>query len=173
MSMHARNQFSQHPTKGVITVNKQATQPIQIRQGDVYLLPIEQCHWLREKKLPKGCVPIEPENGTRFVLAHGEVTGHAHAVYEYTADREAEQEAARLRAEGAAKEVMEAALERARTRRTAQMWASPDGEWYLEIRQPSTMRHEEHSAPTIPPGVYHAPVQVESGPDNMTRIVAD
>ncbi len=38
---------------------------------------------------------------------------------------------------------------------TAQMWTSPDGEWYLEVRQPSLMKHEEHAAPTIPPGIYH------------------
>ena len=135
------------------------TLPFQIRQGDVMLIPVAA--------LPAGCKHIEPEGGRRFVLAHGEVTGHAHAIYEFTPDEQAEQQLAK------AAEIAGAALERARTRRTAQMWASPDGEWYLEIRQPSTMRHEEHSAPAIPPGIYHAPVQVEAGPDNMARIVAD
>lgn len=134
--------------------------PIQLRQGDVYLIPV--------KALPKGCTPIEPEGGRRFVLAHGEVTGHAHAIYEFTPDLAAEHAARE-----AAGEIAEAALARARARRTAQMWASPDGEWYLEIREPSTMRHEEHSAPTIPPGIYFAPVQVEAGADNMIRQVAD
>lgn len=131
----------------------------QVRQGDVMLVPVA--------RLPDGCVHIEPEQGRCFVLAHGEVTGHKHAIYEFTPDEQAEQELAK------AAEVAGAALERARTRRTAQMWASPDGEWYLEVREPSTMRHEEHSAPQIPPGIYHAPVQVEAGPDNMARIVAD
>jgi hypothetical protein len=130
-----------------------------IRQGDVLLIPV--------KALPKGCTHIEPEGGRRFVLAHGEVTGHAHAIYEFTPDEQAEQELAR------AAEIGSAALERARSRRTAQMWASPDGEWYLEVRETSTMRHEEHSAPQIPPGIYHCPVQVEAGPDNMNRLVAD
>jgi hypothetical protein len=139
--------------------------PFQCRQGDVYLIPVAS--------RPKDCKPIEPENGMRFVLAHGEVTGHAHAVYEYTPDREAEREAARLRAEGAATEIMEAALARARARRTVQMWASPDGEWYLEVRTPSMLMHEEHGAPTMPPGDYYLPVQVEAGPDNMVRVVAD
>ncbi len=131
----------------------------QSRQGDVYLIPVSA--------LPADCKPIEPENGIRFVLAFGEVTGHAHAIYEFTDDQKAEQELAK------AAEVASAALERARTRRTVQMWSAPDGEWYLEVRQTSTMRHEEHSAPTIPKGIYHCPVQVEAGPANMLRIVAD
>jgi hypothetical protein len=137
--------------------------PFQARQGDVYLIPVA--------KLPAGCKPMEPEGGRRFVLAHGEVTGHAHAFYEITDDQAAEQRAHEAAAK--ADEIAEAALERARARRTVQMWAATDGEWYLEVRQPSTMRHEEHSAPTIPPGIYHVPVQVEAGADNMIRQVAD
>lgn len=133
--------------------------PITIRQGDVMLVQVSE--------LPSGCVPIEPENGVRFVLAHGEVTGHAHAVYEFTPDEKEEQELAR------AAEITAAALERARSRRTVQMWASPDGEWYLEVRQPSTIRHEEHTQAYLPPGLYWAPVQVEASPENMLRIVQD
>lgn len=41
------------------------------RQGDVLIVPVAA--------LPKKLVPIERENG-RVVLAHGEVTGHAHAI---------------------------------------------------------------------------------------------
>lgn len=63
------------------------TAQIQIRQGDVLLRPV--------KALPAGCTPIEPEGGRRFVLAHGEVTGHAHAIYEFTPDEQAEQELAK------------------------------------------------------------------------------
>lgn len=136
-----------------------AHKSIIIRQGDVLLIPVA--------KLPEGCVHIEPEDGRRFVLAHGEATGHAHAIYDFTPDEQAEQELAR------ADEIAGAAIERARARRTVQMWQSPDGEWYLEVREPSTMRHEEHSAPQIPVGIYHAPIQVECGIDNMARIVAD
>lgn len=133
--------------------------PTIIRQGDVMLVPVD--------KLPKDCKAIDPEKGLRFVLAHGEVTGHAHAIYQFTDDEMAEQELAR------AAEVSTAAIERARARRTVQMWCSPDGEWYLEVRQPSTMRHEEHTQATLPTGIYWAPVQVEAGPENMLRIVAD
>ncbi len=41
------------------------------RQGDVLIKPIA--------KIPNGLVEIPRENG-RLVLAHGEVTGHAHVV---------------------------------------------------------------------------------------------
>ena len=42
-----------------------------IRQGDVVLFPVS--------KLPNGCKEVPNEKG-RIVLAHGEVTGHAHAI---------------------------------------------------------------------------------------------
>lgn len=146
-------------------MTKQQNHPFQIRQGDVYLIPV--------KSLPAGSTPIPPEGGRRFVLAHGEVTGHAHAIYEFTADADAEKLAAEAVAGASASAAAEQAVRRAMELRTAQMWASSDGEWYLEIRRPSMMRHEEHSAPTIPPGIYHAPIQVEAGADNMLRRVAD
>lgn len=139
--------------------------PHQIRQGDVYLIPVTA--------LPAGCRPIQPEAGRRFVLAHGEVTGHAHAIYEFTPDMDAEKAANDAISNAATGAAATQAIKRAMERRTAQMWSSPDGEWYLEVRQPSTMRHEEHSAPTIPPGIYHAPIQVEANADNMIRRVAD
>lgn len=41
-----------------------------VRQGDVLIV---------RRQMPKGCEPIARENG-RVVLAHGEVTGHAHAI---------------------------------------------------------------------------------------------
>lgn len=41
------------------------------RQGDVLILRIEN--------MPKAIEPVARENG-RIVLAHGEVTGHAHAI---------------------------------------------------------------------------------------------
>ena len=131
----------------------------QVRQGDVFLKPVA--------KLPAGCIPMEPENGTRFVLAHGEITGHAHAIYEFTADQKAEQALAR------SAEIATATLERLRKLRTVQMWVCPAGEWYLAVRQSSTMRHEEHSAATLSKGFYHCPVQVESNSSNMLRQVAD
>ena len=43
------------------------------RQGDVLLVAV--------LRAPEGCTPI-PDEGGRHVLAHGEATGHAHAVEE-------------------------------------------------------------------------------------------
>lgn len=139
------------------------TKPHQIRQGDVFLLPI--------KTLPANCKPIQPENGTRFVLAHGEVTGHAHAIYEFNQDYELEQKA--IIAKQVAGEMAETAIAIAMKQRSVQMWESQDGEWYLEVKTPSIMKHEEHSAPTIPAGIYHCPIQVEANSSNMVRVVAD
>lgn len=144
---------------------KNQTQPFQIRQGDVFLRPV--------KSLPAGCKPIQPENGVRFVLAHGEVTGHAHAIYadQFTSDAQAEAEAKEM--EGRADEIAQATIARAMAARTVQMYVAPNGEWYLEVKTPSKMKHEEHSAPTIQPGIYHAPIQVESNSSNMLRRVQD
>ena len=138
-------------------------QPFIIRQGDVLLRPVA--------KLPAGCKPIHPEGGFAFVLAHGETTGHKHAIYEFTSDAQAEAEARAM--EERADEVAQATIARAMSARTVQMYVAPDGEWYLEVKKPSQMKHEEHSAPTIPPGIYHAPIQVESNSTNMLRRVAD
>lgn len=41
------------------------------RQGDVLIIPC--------KAIPKGAKPVARETG-RVVLAHGEITGHAHAL---------------------------------------------------------------------------------------------
>jgi len=139
-------------------------QTIQIRQGDVYLIPVAA--------LPEGCKPIQPEAGRRFVLAHGEVTGHAHAIYEFTQDQAAEAAASAINIAKASAEAKEV-IDRAMKLRTVQMWAAPDGEWYLEVKTPSIMKHEEHTAPTIPNGIYHAPIQVEANSSNMLRRVAD
>lgn len=130
--------------------------PHQIRQGDVLLVPV--------KALPAGCKAMQPENGRRFVLAHGEVTGHAHAIYEFTADDRAEKELAR------AIEIGESAVARIMALRTVQMWECPQGEWYIEVRTPSTMRHEEHTAPKIPVGIYHCPIQVQETSAMIQRV---
>ena len=41
------------------------------RQGDVLIIPVD--------RLPKSLEPVEREGG-RLILAHGEATGHAHAI---------------------------------------------------------------------------------------------
>jgi hypothetical protein len=137
----------------------------QIRQGDVFLLPV--------KSLPPRCKPIEPENGLRFVLAHGEVTGHAHAIYEFTPDMQAEVSANKAIQQAQSTAEAQTVIERVRKLRTVQMWESQDGEWYLEVRQLSTMRHEEHTAPKLPIGIYWAPIQVQENVANTPTRVAD
>ena len=116
-----------------------------IRQGDVALIAV--------RALPAGCVPIENE-GKRIVLAHGEVTGHAHAIYDHIGP-------------SAADEIAEAAIARAR------MFVAPNGDRFLEVREPVTLKHEEHTAHTIPPGVYELPIQVEYTAADVVRKVAD
>lgn len=126
--------------------------PQQIRQGDVQLQPVSA--------LPKGCTEIAPE-GNRIVLAHGEVTGHAHAIYDHIAP-------ARQATPGAADEIAEAAIARAKSK--ARLWSAPDGSRYLEVTEPVTLRHEEHTAHTLNPGIYHLPTQVEYTPAELRRV---
>ena len=45
--------------------------PFHSRQGDVLVIAV--------KELPDGVAPVERESG-RIILAHGELTGHAHAI---------------------------------------------------------------------------------------------
>ena len=49
-------------------------QPIQIRQGDVLLVRIDNDD-------TEGYMPV-PRDAGRVVLAYGEATGHAHAIYD-------------------------------------------------------------------------------------------
>src|SRR5574337_520249 len=125
--------------------------PQQIRQGDVQLQPVS--------KLPEGCKELPPE-GDRIVLAHGEVTGHAHAIYDHIMQPEV--------TPGAADEIAEAAIARAQSK--ARLWAAPDGSRYLEVSEAVTLSHEEHTAHTLPPGIYKLPVQMEYQPQELRRI---
>lgn len=125
---------------------KKIEQPI-IRQGDVCLKPVAA--------LPAGCTEV-PMDGDRIVLAYGEVTGHAHAIADHGVTP--------MSAE-AASEIAEAAIARARLLR------APTGERYLQVIAPVTLRHEEHTAHTIAPGIYHLPTQVEYTPAELLRVV--
>jgi hypothetical protein len=119
-----------------------------IRQGDVALIAV--------KSLPKGAKEI-PLQGNRIVLAFGEVTGHAHAIYDHIEI-----------APGAAAEIAEAAIARAKAR-----LFEHNGDRYLEVREAVTLRHEEHTHHVIPPGIYELPVQVEHTAGDAVRQVAD
>jgi hypothetical protein len=96
---------------------------MQYRQGDVLLVKVE--------KLPAKKIKIEREKG-RIVLAHGEATGHAHAV----------------------------------DHPNAKFWEAGDDR-YLEIPEPTELRHEEHGFIPLAPGVYQVIRQMEYDPDAM------
>lgn len=83
------------------------------------------------------------------MLAFGEVTGHAHAIYDY---------------EAAATEIAEAAIARAR------LWRTADGARYLEVRETVLLKHEEHTTHELTPGIYQLPNQVEYSPAELRRV---
>ena len=100
------------------------------RQGDVLITRIT--------KLPADLKPVDREGG-RIILAHGELTGHAHAI----ADKHVT------------------------LRQTAA------GQLFLEILESAaSLKHEEHSTVTLPPGLYRVARQVEYSPAAL-RNVAD
>ncbi len=116
-----------------------------VRQGDVFLAPV--------KRLPAGCTEMQLDAG-RIVLAYGENTGHAHAI--------------RI-APGAAAEIAEAAIARAKAR----LMRSPAGDHFLVVDEPVSLSHEEHTTHELPTGIYEIPVQVEESLANAPRVVAD
>lgn len=104
------------------------------RQGDVLIVSTTT--------IPASATPV-PLEGGRIVLAHGEVTGHAHAI--------ASPDAELLATPGA-------------TAETADRW--------LRVRSAVTLAHEEHTPITIPPGEYRVIRQREYDPE-LARQVAD
>lgn len=125
------------------------TQQFQVRQGDVLIQQVAS--------LPPGCVELAPDSH-RLVLAHGEVTGHAHAIYDHIRP---------VISEGAAEEIADAAIARAKAR----LYQAPSGARYLQVDEAVTLKHEEHTAHVIPAGVYLLPVQVEYTPAELRRVL--
>jgi hypothetical protein len=105
------------------------------RQGDVLLTLVAA--------LPSGAKDVTPDN--RIVLAHGEVTGHAHAVYE--------------------------PLTKDAPKGKARMWDA-GAERFLQVVEHTALKHEEHAAIPLPPGVYKVTQQREYSPSEI-RNVAD
>lgn len=104
-----------------------------IRQGDVLLIGVAV--------LPTGAINVTPAQG-RIVLAHGEVTGHAHAIY----DRGTQVEP------------------------TVRLWEA-GAERFLQVLSSVPLQHEEHTALSLPVGVYKLPQQVEyDGPVLLRRV---
>jgi hypothetical protein len=116
------------------------------RQGDVLIMRVEE--------VPPGTWVDAPREGGRIVLAHGEVTGHAHAIESKSATLRKRPGSAvnRGRAESQARALVEDAL--------------------LIAKAPVVLRHEEHSPVHLPPGNYVVRIQREYAPGEL-RNVAD
>jgi hypothetical protein len=112
-----------------------ATMVTIIRQGDVLLVAVAA--------LPEGAVEVTVEQG-HIVLAHGEATGHTHAIY----DRGTEAQP------------------------TVRLWEA-GAERFLQVLVSVPLRHEEHTALSLPVGVYKLPQQVEYDGAVLLRRVED
>jgi len=103
----------------------------QGRQGDVFLVRVDT--------IPDGAVLIKRENG-KVVLAHGEVTGHAHAI--------SEKHVRQFRAAYGAPTIDGAGFK-------LRAGGTLPSETYLEVTdKPCCLMHEEHAPIEIQPGTY-------------------
>ena len=105
------------------------------RQGDVLLVKVD--------KIPKGAKDVTPDD--RIVLAYGEVTGHAHAIYEPQTKN---------KPLGKAK-IFDFETER-----------------FLRVMEQTALKHEEHTEIPLPAGDYKVIRQKEYSPER-DRLVAD
>lgn len=118
---------------------KKKTAPFIARQGDVLVQRID-C-------LPSNLKPI-PREGGRVVLAHGEVTFHAHAIHDNHATHFSSL------SESASAPGLAAVT-------------------YLEVNEAmAALTHEEHATIQLPPGNYRVVRQREYSPQAL-RNVAD
>jgi hypothetical protein len=108
------------------------------RQGDVLLLPCPG--------IPADATEETPENG-RVVLAHGERTGHSHAM----------------------------SGERVRQFRQERFDRVDGRRAYVRVAgsSPVALQHEEHGTLMIPPGDYRVIQQREYRPRSIPRAVID
>jgi hypothetical protein len=106
------------------------------RQGDVLVRQVRR----RERK------GKDIREDGRVILAHGEVTGHAHEVIEER----------RLNFDQPA----------------AQFFEEPDGRRFLFVERACVLVHQEHGAISLAPGCYEVTRQREYSPSEI-RNVAD
>jgi hypothetical protein len=129
------------------------TPPPVFRQGDVCLLQVDS--------MPSDCVLV-PDQQSKITLAWGEMTGHHHRIEDHAAARQGE-----ARQAGDAVKTLIAS-----TQAKARLWRARSGDRFLEVVEPVTLQHEEHTAHSLPPGIYKLPRQVEYTPTAF-RPVAD
>lgn len=103
-----------------------------IRQGDVILVPVNS--------IPDGAKSVEREHGL-VILAHGEMTGHHHAIREDAVGLVTTEEADGLR-----------------------MWLS------VTTEEPAELTHQEHATLLVAPGNYEVRRQREYAPEEIRRV---
>lgn len=102
------------------------------RQGDVLIIPVAS--------IPKTTTIVDRENGL-VILAHGEVTGHHHAIAEPDVQLVTSGQADELR-----------------------MWLS------ITSDDPVDLTHQEHNTITLPPGNYEVRRQREYAPEQIRQV---
>ena len=50
------------------------------------------------------------------------------------------------------------------------VFVSPEGAMYLQVKEPVALRHEEHAAIVIPPGNYERVIQREYSPEAIRNV---
>lgn len=108
------------------------------RQGDVLVR--------RTRKQPSAQARVVSDQG-RTILAYGEVTGHAHRVFDVATVTDDPVPA-------------------------QQLFEEPDGTRLLVVRREAELRHEEHGTITLARGTYEVIRQREYSPEAI-RNVAD
>lgn len=130
-----------------------------IRQGDVALIRVDV--------LPQGVEEVVSQDCARVVLAYGEVTGHAHAIYGE------EMAHVHVWAAGMVKYLEVLATAKANFSQSI-IVVGADGvpiEMEAGVHSGVVLKHEEHTYQLIPPGIYKLPVQTEYTPAELRRTV--
>ncbi len=107
------------------------TDQFTARQGDVLIIAASS--------IPAGCKPVPRENG-RIILAHGEITGHAHAI---------DSDLVTLFAPADLDEMADR---------------------FLRVEQECEVVHDEHDSITLPAGDYRIVRQREYAPEAIRNV---
>lgn len=152
-----------------------AVTPQQCRQGDVLITPA-----LKAINAADIGDLIKEGDGSRIILAHGEVTGHAHAFYP-ALDIEDQLANAGFKDPEPVKQKVRAAHSNPLVRvalhqlKSAEQYSGSTlpGQRLLRITERSLLRHEEHSGISLPAGDYVVIQQHEGSELEEIRKVQD
>jgi len=121
---------------------------VELRQGDVFLVRIPKTHKIKETTR----IPAEKD---RIVLAHGEVTGHAHALPKDQV------------------ELYEIDLEAFASIYGGRVKAKAANTRLLRVLEPVDLLHEEHDPIRLEPGNYLVSIQLAFDEDEEWGHVKD